>query len=84
MFSKDTLHNILTKDEVIAAISEIERVSTNSWIRVGAYNSAEEKDMLDRWATLATCYFHVDEWLSLFEQAGYTGDYDWFHPFSEI
>ena len=83
-FCKDTLHNFLTKEQIKMAVREIERVSKNSWIRVGAYKTKSQKEMLDKWATLATSYYHVDEWLSLLEESGYTGDYDWFHPFCEI
>jgi ubiquinone/menaquinone biosynthesis C-methylase UbiE len=83
-FCKDTLHNILTEDELIRSIREIGRVSKTSWIRVGAYNNNEQKQILDKWATFATCYFHVDKWLDIFEKAEYEGDYDWFHPTSKI
>jgi ubiquinone/menaquinone biosynthesis C-methylase UbiE len=84
VFCKDTLHNILNEDELISAIKEIGRVAKASWIRVGAYNNFEQKQILDKWATFATCYFHVDKWLEIFEKAGYEGDYDWFHPTSKI
>ena len=38
------------------------------------------KKVIDKWATFATCYFHTDRWLELFTEAGFQGDFDWFHP----
>lgn len=83
VFCKDSLHNILSKDEVVKSLREIGRVGEVSWIRVGAFRTTSQKNILDNWATFATTYLHQDEWLELFDEAGYTGFYDWFHP-SEI
>jgi 2-polyprenyl-3-methyl-5-hydroxy-6-metoxy-1,4-benzoquinol methylase len=80
VFCKDSLHNILDRGGVLKALSEIERVGKRAWIRVGAYNSPKQKEAIDKWATLATSYFSVDEWHLMFLEAGYGGDYDWFHP----
>lgn len=80
VFCKDTLHNILTEDEVIVALKEIQRVSSNAWVRVGAYNTPDQKSVIDNWATFACSYFSTQKWHSLFREAGYDGDYDWFHP----
>lgn len=81
VFSKDSLHNILTKDECVKALAEIERVSKGGkFIRVGAYRNLAEKSLLDNWAVVATTYLPPEEWLELFSRAGYTGDYSWFNP----
>ena len=81
VFSKDSLHNILTRDECVEALAEIERVARGGkFIRVGAYRNAEEKAILDKWAVVATTYLPPAEWLELFARAGYTGDYTWFNP----
>jgi SAM-dependent methyltransferase len=79
-FCKDTLHNLLTREELLSSIKEIERISKNSWIRVAAYNTNKQKSVIDNWATFATCYFSVEEWHNIFDETGYSGDYDWFHP----
>ena len=84
IFCKDSLHNILDKNEVCSAINEINRVGNDSWIRVGAYKTEDQKKIIDNWAALATTYLHVDEWLELFDKANYKGAYDWFHPSEEI
>ena len=43
-------------------------------------HNEEEKRRLDHWAVVATTYLHVDDWLELFDEAGYSGDYIWFNP----
>ena len=80
VFSKDSLHNILTREEVVESLKEMERVAQNKYIRVGAYTNDEEKSLLDRWAVVATTYVHIDEWQKIFEEAQYSGDYSWFLP----
>ncbi len=81
----NTLHNFLSKKETIQAISEIERITKrNSYIRIAAYKNNSQKEIIDKWATAGRCYLHVDEWRELFEDAGYTGFYDWWHPDNSI
>jgi|TARA_Y100000294_G_scaffold172005_1_gene186158 SAM-dependent methyltransferase len=81
VISINSLHNILDRAEVVEALREIERVSrAHKYIKVGAYRNDEEKSRLDNWAVVATTYLHCDDWLSVFEEAGYRGDYDWFNP----
>ena len=81
VFCKDSLHNILSVDEVVEALGEIERVGRGGkFIRVGAYRNPEEKAILDKWAVVATTYLPPEDWLRLFARAGYTGDYWWFNP----
>ena len=76
-----SLHNILDRNDTIKSLQEIERVSRGkSYVKLGAYRNDEEKEILDRWAVVATTYLHVNDWLELFDKAGYTGDYTWFHP----
>ena len=84
IFCKDSLHNILSKDEVIKSLKEIDRVGKHAWIRVGAYETNEQKKIIDNWATFATTYLHKDDWLEVFDKANYKGSYDWFHPSESI
>lgn len=79
--SINSLHNILNRNETVQALREIERVSRrHKFVRLGAYQTEEEKDRLDRWAVVATTYLHPDDWQALFDEAGYVGDYSWFNP----
>ena len=85
LISINSLHNFLDRSELVLAISEIERVSIKtSYIRVAAFNNEFEKSQIDQWATAGRGYFHTDEWLSIFKEAGYSGYYDWWHPDPQV
>ncbi len=76
----NTIHN-LELDELKEALREIERVSRgNSFITVDAYRNAEEKELMEAWNLTAKTILHVDEWKSLFQSVGYSGDFYWFIP----
>jgi SAM-dependent methyltransferase len=78
--SINTVHN-LDRQDCIRALSEIERVSDgDSFITVDAYRTEEEKDAMFAWNLTAQTILHVDDWRTLFSEAGYTGDYYWFIP----
>jgi SAM-dependent methyltransferase len=80
VISINTIHN-LEKDELAIALKEIERVSMGkSFITVDAYNSEEEKERMYAWNLTAKTIMSVDEWVSFFNEVGYTGDYYWFIP----
>lgn len=80
VISINTVHNF-DRAECIQAIREIDRVSRGkSFLTVDAFRDpAEEQRMMD-WALTARTILHVDEWVKLFKEAGYTGDYYWFFP----
>jgi len=74
----NTVHN-LPLDECKQALQEIERVSKgNSFVTMDAWRNDKEKEQLLKWNLTALTYMHVDEWVSLFNDIGYTGDYWWF------
>ena len=80
VISINTVHN-LEKDELAQALQEIERVSKGkSFITVDAYNSEDEKERMYAWNLTAKTIMSVDEWVSFFNDVGYTGDYYWFIP----
>lgn len=73
----NVLHN-LPRDGVIRALKEIERVSKgNSYIVVDSYNTPEEKELFQSWVLTAETYGYPEEWLEIFNEAGYTGYYSW-------
>ncbi len=81
VISINSLHNILPLEGVKRALQEIERVSRNhKFVSLGAFSNEEEREVLDRWAVVATTYMHEDQWEELFGKVGYTGDYWWFKP----
>ncbi len=68
-------------NETILARSEIQRTSKqHSFVSLGSYKDDSEKKIIDEWAVVATTYAHEDDWLKIFEMAGYQGDYWWFKP----
>ena len=76
----NTIHN-LDRDDCAQALREIERVSRKgSFITVDAYRNDDEKERMFAWNLTAKTIMSVDEWVSLFEEVGYTGDYFWFVP----
>lgn len=80
VISITTIHNLELK-ECIKALKEIQRVSRkDSFITVDAYSNEEEKKNILNWNLTAKTILHVDDWLNLFDKAGYRGDYYWFMP----
>jgi len=61
---------------VMQALREIERVGKGrSFVTLGAYRTPEGRELLEEWTLLGTTILHVDEWLEVFRETGYTGDY---------
>lgn len=80
VISINTVHN-LERKECGIALQEIERVSRgHSFITVDAYRNEEEKERMFAWNLTAKTIMSVDEWVRLFNEVGYTGDYFWFIP----
>ena len=76
----NTIHN-LDRDDCAQALREIERVSRKgSFITVDAYRNDDEKERMFAWNLTAKTIMSVDDWVSFFEEVGYTGDYFWFVP----
>ena len=77
VISLDTIHN-LTKNRVIVALQEIQRVTKkNSFIRVDSYRNEKEKKIFEDWVLTAEFHDYPNGWLEIFKQAGYKGDYYW-------
>jgi ubiquinone/menaquinone biosynthesis C-methylase UbiE len=75
--SINTLHN-LTRNGIKKALSEINRVGTGkSYIVVDSYWTVEQKKRFNDWVLTAKFHAYPSEWLSLFRESNYTGDYDW-------
>lgn len=80
VISINTIHN-LPLERCKKALKEIERVSKmHKFITVDAWRSLEEKQALEEWILTAETYMSVSDWVKLFDEVGYTGDYWWFIP----
>tara|TARA_B110000483_G_C18123305_1_gene514599 strand:+ start:315 stop:974 length:660 start_codon:yes stop_codon:yes gene_type:complete len=78
--SINTIHN-LEIDECAQALKEIERVSRGkSFITVDAFRDSDEEKRMYEWNLTAKTILSVVDWLKLFKDVGYTGDYYWFIP----
>ena len=78
VISINTVHN-LQEAECKQALKEIMRVTRqHAFVIVDAWRTEEERERLQRWVLTARTYMHADDWLKLFEDVGYTGDYYWF------
>lgn len=76
VISINTLHN-LPRKKVIKALKEIERISYNAYIVVDSYHNEEEKVLFESWVLTAETYGYPEEWLQIFKEAGYKGNYSW-------
>jgi SAM-dependent methyltransferase len=74
--SLGTIHN-LDAGGVVKALKEIERVGKSAFVTVDSYRNEEEKKRMEAWNLTAKTIYHVKDWESVFEEAGYTGDWYW-------
>jgi ubiquinone/menaquinone biosynthesis C-methylase UbiE len=66
----------LTLADAISCLKEIQRVGRGkSFITLGAYRDEESKKAFESWSVLGSTILHVDEWIEVLKEAGYTGDY---------
>src|SRR3990170_1690395 len=78
VISITTLHN-LHVFELKTAIKEIERVGENKYIVVEGYRNEDELFNLECWALTCESFFKQQEWIWLFHELGYTGDYEFIY-----
>jgi ubiquinone/menaquinone biosynthesis C-methylase UbiE len=78
VLSITTLHN-LPVDEIKKALREIERVGKNKYIVVESYRTIPELFNLQCWALTCDSFFTEREWVWLFKEFGYTGDYEFIY-----
>ena len=75
VISINTIHN-LDRSGCLKALREIERVSVgNAFIMVDGWQTDEERDAMESWVLTAKTMMNKSDWVSLFKEANYTGDY---------
>lgn len=73
-----TVHN-LDEAGVRRSLRELMRVSRGAaFIKVNGSENEAERVAFDKWNVVAKTSKTVDEWLAMFDEVGYTGDYAWF------
>lgn len=78
VFSNTTLHNLYVFD-LSQAVMEIERVGKNKYICVESYRNINELFNLQCWALTCEMFFTPEEWMWLYKEFGYTGDYEFIY-----
>jgi len=78
VISVTTLHNLPIRD-LKMALQEIERVGRNKYIAVESYRNEAELFNLQCWALTCEAFFSNKEWEWLFDEFGYTGDYEFIY-----
>jgi ubiquinone/menaquinone biosynthesis C-methylase UbiE len=77
VLSINTIHN-LDRDGVITALREIERLAPGrAFVQVDAYHTPEQRELFEQWVLTAKFHDYPRVWLGVFEEAGYTGDWNW-------
>lgn len=62
--------------DAISCLKEIQRVGKgNSFITLGAYRNEQGARLFKYWTLLGATILHVDEWIEVLKESGYTGDY---------
>ena len=78
VISLTTMHNLEIND-LKSALKEMERVGKDKYLVVEAYRDEEELFNLECWALTAECFFRPEEWVWLYDEFGYTGDYEFIY-----
>lgn len=80
VISINSIHN-LPLDRCKQALREMQRVSrAHKFVTIDAWRNEQEHQRLLDWILTAETYMSVDDWVKLFAEVGYTGDYWWFIP----
>ena len=75
VISLATLHNLKIFDLKIA-LQEIERLGKKKYIMLESFRNDQELFNLQCWALTCESFFSVKEWLLLYNNFKYSGDYE--------
>lgn len=78
VISLTTLHN-LPIYHLKSALQEMERVAVNKYLVVESYRNESELFNLQCWALTCESFFSPDEWVWVFKEFGYNGDYEFIY-----
>jgi len=75
--SINTIHN-LPRERCKAALRELQRLAPGKgFVQVDSYRTPQQKEIFESWVLTAEFHDYPDGWVSLFQEAGYTGDWYW-------
>lgn len=78
VISLGTLHNLRLFD-LKTALAEIERVGKQGYVMLESYRNEQELFNLQCWALTCESFFDSEEWVWLYRQFGYSGDYEFIY-----
>lgn len=78
VISLGTFHNLKLFD-LKTALGEMERVGKQKYLMLESYRNEQELFNLECWALTAESLLEVSEWIWLYEEFGYTGDYEFIY-----
>lgn len=78
VLSLGTLHN-LPIFHLKTALQEMQRVGKEKFVMVEGYRNNQELFNLECWALTCESFFRPDEWIWLFGEFGYSGDYEFIY-----
>ena len=78
VISITTLHNLYIND-LKSALQEMERVGKNKYMAVESYRNEKELFNLQCWALTCEVFLKPEEWIWLFSEFGYRGDYEFIY-----
>lgn len=77
VLSINTIHN-LDRARCIQSCMEIERLAPGKgFIQVDSYYNEKQKKIFESWVLTANFYGYPYEWIEVFKEAKYTGDWYW-------
>jgi len=77
VLSINTIHN-LDRNGVLRALREIERLAPGrAFVQVDSYHTPEQRELFMQWVLTARFHDYPQGWLGVFDEAGYTGDWNW-------
>ncbi len=78
VISLGTLHN-LRIFELKTALAEIERVGKQGYVMLESYRNEQELFNLECWALTCESFFDTAEWIWIYRNFGFTGDYEFIY-----
>ena len=78
VMSLGCLHN-LRIFELKVALKEIERVGKQGYVMLESYRNEKELFNLQCWALTCESFFDKEEWIWIYKNYGYTGDYEFIY-----
>ena len=78
VISINTLHNLKIFD-LKSALNEMQRVGKKSYLCLESYRNEKELFNLECWALTCQSFYTPDEWIWIYKNFGFKGDYEFIY-----